>query len=210
MKSGEIPGVGTKIRAQTKKFFKPFRICIFLFLSYSFGIEMINTSIHSHSSLENHTQFQTKMGKVYTFFQTKTAKKPYPAAPSSETQGQIVGEREVSARLNFPSPPKSAPGSPRMGRHIIAAHTYSSLRKRAIAWDPPPPNNPINARAPSLGPSLSLFSKVSYILTTPREPTPRFPLVKPRRHIGKREDPGNELRISRGLLRVLLWEYLWE
>ena len=27
---------------------------------------------------------------------------------------------------------------------------------------PPPPNNPINARAPSLGPRLSLFSEVSH------------------------------------------------
>ena len=42
---------------------------------------------------------------------------------SSETQGQIVGAREslkvffvlyFSARLDFPSPPLSAPGSPRM------------------------------------------------------------------------------------------------
>ena len=51
---------------------------IFLFLSYSIGTETINTFIHSRSSLENHTRFQTKMGKVYTYFQTKTAQKPYP------------------------------------------------------------------------------------------------------------------------------------
>ena len=39
----------------------------------------INTLIHSRSSLENHTRFQTKMaGKVYTRFQTKKAQKPYP------------------------------------------------------------------------------------------------------------------------------------
>ena len=43
----------------------------------SFGIETINTLIHSRSSLENHTRFLTKMGKVYTRFQTKTAQKPY-------------------------------------------------------------------------------------------------------------------------------------
>ena len=49
-----------------------FQICIFLLLSYSFGIETINTFIRSHSTLENHTRFQTKMGKVYTCFQTKT------------------------------------------------------------------------------------------------------------------------------------------
>ena len=47
-------------------------------LSYLFGIETITKSIHSRSSLENHTRFQTKMGKVYNRFQTKTAQKPYP------------------------------------------------------------------------------------------------------------------------------------
>ena len=46
---------------------------MFLFLSYSFRI---NTFINSRSSLENHTRFQTKMGKVYTRFQTKTAQNP--------------------------------------------------------------------------------------------------------------------------------------
>ena len=50
----------------------------FFFLSYSFGIETINTFIHSRSSLANHTRFQTKMGKVYTQFQIKTAQKRYP------------------------------------------------------------------------------------------------------------------------------------
>ena len=41
----------------------------FSFLSY----------IHAwlRSSLENHTWFQTKMGKLYTCFQTKTTQKPY-------------------------------------------------------------------------------------------------------------------------------------
>ena len=43
----------------------------------SFGIETINTLIHSRSSLENHTLFQTKMGKAYTPFQTKTVQNPY-------------------------------------------------------------------------------------------------------------------------------------
>ena len=46
--------------------------------SYSFGIETTNTFIHSCSFLENHTRFQTKMGKVYIFFRTETAQKPYP------------------------------------------------------------------------------------------------------------------------------------
>ena len=56
----------------------PFLIRIFLFLSFSFAIETRNTFVHSCSSLENHTRFQTKMGKVYTRFQTKIAQKPYP------------------------------------------------------------------------------------------------------------------------------------
>ena len=43
----------------------PFRIRIFLFLSYlySFGIDTINTFIHPRSSFENHTWFQTKLGE---------------------------------------------------------------------------------------------------------------------------------------------------
>ena len=52
------------------------RIRIFLFLSYSFGTETINTFVHSRSALENHTRFQTKMSKVYTRFQTKTTQNP--------------------------------------------------------------------------------------------------------------------------------------
>ena len=61
-----------------KNYSNPFRICIFLFLSYSVGIETIEMFQHSRSSLENPTRFQTKMDKVYTRFQTKTAQKPYP------------------------------------------------------------------------------------------------------------------------------------
>ena len=34
--------------------------------------------IHSHSVLKNHTQFQTKMGKIYTNFQTETMQKTLP------------------------------------------------------------------------------------------------------------------------------------
>ena len=58
----------------------PFRIRIFFFPSKSFGFETINTFIHSDSlsSLENHTPFQTKMGKVYTRFQTRNGAKTVP------------------------------------------------------------------------------------------------------------------------------------
>ena len=66
-----------RLERKQKNSSNPFRIGIFLFLSYSFGIETINTFILSSSSLENHTRFQTKMGKVYTRFQSKTAQKPH-------------------------------------------------------------------------------------------------------------------------------------
>ena len=59
-----------------KYFLKSIRIRIFLFLSYSFGTETINTFVHSRSSLENHTRFQTKMGKIYTLFVPKRRKDP--------------------------------------------------------------------------------------------------------------------------------------
>ena len=57
----------------------PFRIRIFLFLSDSFGIETINTFIHSHSSLKTIPDSRPKWaGKVHTRFQTQMAQKPYP------------------------------------------------------------------------------------------------------------------------------------
>ena len=104
-----------------------FRICIFLLLSYShcFGIETINMFIRSHSTLENHTRFQTKMGKVYTCFQTKTRPggaaqtyiaciREYPPPPriymdsralwmghSKAASGMIPGQRDKSNKKTF-------------------------------------------------------------------------------------------------------------
>ena len=78
---------------------KNFLIYTFLFLSYSFGIERTNTFIHSRSSHENYTRFQTKMGKVYTSFQTKTAQKLY-----------LLG-RHIPVWLMWGSTPPRPPGS---------------------------------------------------------------------------------------------------
>lgn len=58
------------IRKQ-KKISNPFRIRLFFSLSYSFGIQTIKYVPRLRRSLENHTRFQTKMGKVYTRFHTK-------------------------------------------------------------------------------------------------------------------------------------------
>ena len=65
-----------RLEREQKNSSNSFRICIFLFLSYSLRIETINTFIHSRSSIENHTRFQTKMSKVYTAFRPKRRKNP--------------------------------------------------------------------------------------------------------------------------------------
>ena len=51
-----------------------FPIRLFPLCSYSFGIEMINTFIHSRSSLENYTRFHTKMEKSIPVFRPKRPK----------------------------------------------------------------------------------------------------------------------------------------
>ena len=66
------------LERKQKNYSNSFRIPIFLFLSYSFGVETIKYVPRLRSSLENHTRFQTKMGEVYTRFQSKTAQEPYP------------------------------------------------------------------------------------------------------------------------------------
>ena len=62
-------------------------IRIFLYLSYSFGIETINTFIDSRSSLENHTRFQ----------RPKRRKSPTRWAASTY----------ITYVLEYPSPPRT-------------------------------------------------------------------------------------------------------
>ena len=64
------------LEQQQKDFLKSTSIRIFLFISYSFGIETVSIFIHSCKSFENHSRFLTKMDKVCTRFQTKTAQNP--------------------------------------------------------------------------------------------------------------------------------------
>jgi len=74
----EIISTALRLEQQQKRFLKiHFKFAYFSF-SNSFGIETINAFVHSQSSLEKHTRFQTKMSKVYTHFQTKALQKPYP------------------------------------------------------------------------------------------------------------------------------------
>ena len=68
-----------RLKRNQNWFFKCMSNSHILTISCSFRIETINTFIHSRSSLENHTGwFQTKMGKVYTRFQTKKGPKTTP------------------------------------------------------------------------------------------------------------------------------------
>ena len=66
-----------RLERKQKNSANPLKICTFLFLSYSFGIETINTFIHSRRALENQTWFQINMGKSYTRLKTKKPQKPY-------------------------------------------------------------------------------------------------------------------------------------
>ena len=84
-------------------------IRLFCFLSHIFGTQTIHAFIHSRSSgssLGNRTRFQTKMDKVCTRFQTKTAKKTPPFG-AAHTYMACIRE--------YPSPPRgsgSGRGSP--------------------------------------------------------------------------------------------------
>ena len=64
------------LEQQQKDFLKSTPIRIFLFTSYSFGIDTVSTFIHSCKLFENHSRFLTKMDKVCARFQTKTAQNP--------------------------------------------------------------------------------------------------------------------------------------
>ena len=66
-----------KLEHQQKDFLKSIlnlHRLVLRFLSYSFGVQMTNTFIHSQSSLVNHTRFQTKRAKSIPVFTPKQCK----------------------------------------------------------------------------------------------------------------------------------------
>ena len=108
------------------------RTCIFLFLSYSFGIETINTFIRSRSSLEKHTRFKTKIGEVYTPVQTKTAQTPYP-------MGRWGGTYLYSLYKGVSSPPPPPPGrllllSLTLMKNRLLASQVSLEKRDSVLW----------------------------------------------------------------------------
>ena len=78
-----------RLEHKPKIYSNAFRIRIFLFRSFSFRIDTINTLIRSRS-LENHTRFHRK---IYTRFRTEKVHKPYPLG------------RHIPIWLFYPPPP---------------------------------------------------------------------------------------------------------
>ena len=65
-----------RLERKHKNYSNPFRIRIFLFLSFSFGIEMINTSIHSVVSSKTIPDSRPKWAKCISVFRPKRPKNP--------------------------------------------------------------------------------------------------------------------------------------
>ena len=55
-----------------------FQFSYFYFVLIHMELNDNSRFIRSRTSLEKHTRFQSKIGKVYTCFQAKEAQKPYP------------------------------------------------------------------------------------------------------------------------------------
>ena len=83
-----------RLEHKPKIYSNAFRIRIFLFRSFSFRIDTINTLIRSRCSLENHTQFHRK---IYTRLRTEKVHKPYPLG------------RHIPIWLFHPPPPGGVP-----------------------------------------------------------------------------------------------------
>ena len=96
-----------------------FRICIFLFSrSYSFGIETTNTFIHSLSSIENHTRFQTKVGKSIPY--------PYSDQNGPKSIPFVAAQIYMTYIREYHPPPP--PTAPRAERGEPERHTWSTVK----------------------------------------------------------------------------------
>ena len=90
---------------------------------------MMTTFIHSVVTIENHTRFQTKMGKVYIRFQTKTAQEPYPMAlykvvpPRAKKLASCFAALEINVLNCDAYPVLPAPTFEPVLQHIIFNNT---------------------------------------------------------------------------------------
>ena len=106
----------------------PFWIRIFLFFSYSFGIETINTFIYSRSSLKNHTRFQTEMGKIHTLFSDQKGVKPLPFWATHIPIWLILGTTPAPSRdrLFQECNQKGAKQKTRLSKHFVESRTHET------------------------------------------------------------------------------------
>ena len=109
-----------RLERKQKIYSNAFRIYIFLFSrSYSFGIETINTFIHSRSSIENYTRFQTIMGKSIPVFRPKRPQ-IHTLCGGTNLHGLYRG---VQPPHPPPPPHPPAPGEPE-------GHKWSTVKPR--------------------------------------------------------------------------------
>ena len=78
-----------------------FQFNISLSFLLRFGIETINTSIHSRGSIKNHTLFQTKLGKIYTRFHSGKLRHGSPMIQSKSDGGWSISEHLSSKRMRL-------------------------------------------------------------------------------------------------------------
>ena len=155
-----------RLERKQKIYSNAFRICIFLFSrSYSYGIETINTFILSLSSIENHTRFQTKVGKSTPVFRPKRPKIHtlcggtnlhglYKGVPLPLPRASQKGIHEVQSNL--------ALRTPSLYRHLII--TDSLL----CPWGKKAPTFSLNStrltRTLSMSPSVSVLTRFDCII----------------------------------------------
>ena len=107
------------------------RIHIFLFLSYSFGIETTNTSnafLHSDNSLENHTRFQTKMSKVYIRFNRQKKRKNHTLWGGTYLHG-FHKETSPGRKSKYLRNSVRGPGCP-----LNASFGRETLKRKELVW----------------------------------------------------------------------------
>ena len=79
-------------------------------------------------SLKNDTRIQTKIGKLYTRFQTKTAQKPHPL-------GRHIPIRHIYWSTGGPPPPPPPPTHTHPGDQIIFSFRMRSFaNSRQLFW----------------------------------------------------------------------------
>ena len=114
------------VRAQTKNYSNLFRIRIFLFLSYSFGIETINTFMHSVVPSKTIPDSRPKWAKCTPAFRPKRRKKP----PAKTLPDRAAHTYMACIREYPPGPQLFSPWGPSRKKNDGYARRLSSGSRR--------------------------------------------------------------------------------